>query len=234
MSCITIFSRLQKIGNIHFRGNCVRKHIALTFDDGPSEQTNEILDILNQYGVRGTFFVLGKKLTEKSALVTRIAKQGSEIGNHSYSHANLTRLSYKNICSELTHTDQKLGEYGITTRLFRPPYGATNLRVVCAALKLQKKIILWDVDPQDWRCNYDAQERASYIINNIRSGSIIDLHEYAENIGKNKCLPKILHALIPTLQSNKYTLATVSEVIGFEKHKSIVNACRNILSLDRG
>jgi len=221
MSCITVLSRLQRIGNIHFRGNCVRKHIVLTFDDGPSEQTNKILDILNQYDVHATFFVLGKKLAEKRALMARIIEQGSEIGNHSYSHARLTRLSYKDIYSEIVRTDKKLDEYDITTKLFRPPYGAINLSVVCAALRLQKKIILWDIDPKDWSCNYDAHERASYIIKEVQSGSIIDLHEYAENIGSNKCLPALLHTLIPALQIKKYTFTTVSEVLGLAKHKSI-------------
>ena len=203
---------ISKFGNIYFFGNRKNKGIALTFDDGPSKQTKKILKILKKHHIKATFFILGKRIHNNEKMIKEILKQGSEIGNHSYTHASLAFKSKKGIVSEIEKTDKRLEKLGIKTNLFRPPYGRIGLKLISICKEIEKKIILWDVDPKDWK-EQDGNVILKNILKKTKNGSIIDLHDYVEGIGENRKITKILEISIPKLKEKGYKFLTVSKLI---------------------
>lgn len=122
--------------------------IALTFDDGPYPKvTGHILDVLEKNGVCATFFVLGSRIEGHEDMLTRMDELGCEIGNHSFSHADLTRLSKADCQRELSDTDAEIRRVtGHEASVVRPPYGYYNKTVMSAA---ERPLILWTVDTND-------------------------------------------------------------------------------------
>src|SRR5437762_11700308 len=150
-------------------------YIAMTFDDGPSATlTPKLLDLLAAHHIKATFFVIGENVAEHPEIVARAAREGHEIGNHSWSHPYFARMSDDNVRSQLKRTDEAImNAAGIHPRLLRPPYGSITTR--------QKRwihdefgydIILWDVDPFDWK-RPGPTAIASRILKNTRAGSIV-------------------------------------------------------------
>ena len=180
MYWITRIWPFAKFGeNVYFHGSRDEKKIALTFDDGPCENTLGVLSVLKKYSVRGTFFVLGNKIQGNENILRRIIGSGSEIGSHSYNHLNLSFRPKYFIGGHLNMADNVLRRAGVKSYLFRPPYGSFGFNLLDVCKQKRKKIILWDVDPSDWRCNYNIDKISKYIIRNTRNGSILDLHDYA-------------------------------------------------------
>lgn len=124
---------------------------ALTFDDGPSPNTPQLLDMLSEYGIPATFFLLGKQAERYPALVQRIVAEGHEVGNHSYSHPNLRQLSPANKAYEIARTDAILRSLGASPSFVRPPYGSYDTYTVTAAEELGMGIMLWSLDSRDWK-----------------------------------------------------------------------------------
>jgi len=150
-----------------------RPCVALTFDDGPSVYTEGLLDILSQHGVKATFFILGKSARIQSETVSRIFAEGHQIGNHTWDHPNLTKLSDELIQQQLDQTDAIVTQIiGQPTRHLRPPYGAYNDRVLAVS---GLPIIFWSVDPLDWR-DRDADIVAARI-SESPAGAIILAHD---------------------------------------------------------
>lgn len=203
------FSKLGQ--NAFFHGERTDKVLALTFDDGPTEGTLEVRDILKKYGVPATFFVIGNKVSEHSAVIRTMKSQGYEIGNHSYNHFPLAFRSQAVIRKEITSTDRELNNLGIETALFRPPHGSFGLNLLKVARSLDKKVIFWDVDPSDWKSA--PGNVVDYLTTNVRPGSIVDLHDYAEGVGPTPNLPSILDQAIPKLMKKGYKFSTVSQLL---------------------
>ncbi len=194
-----------------------RKHensemkIALTFDDGPHKcYTPEILDILDEYGVKATFFVIGSNCEDNLAIVQREIDSGHEIGNHTYSHPHLTKIKAERLFSELIKTENilfELGEY--RPKLFRPPEGIYSLTVSKTLERLDYIPILWTVDTTDWKLP-SAEKIADTVLKNISSGEIILCHDFVS--GKSNT-PDALRIFIPKLLEQGYVFVTVSELI---------------------
>lgn len=194
-----------------------RKHensemkIALTFDDGPHKcYTPEILDILGEYGVKATFFVIGSNCEDNLAIVQREIDSGHEIGNHTYSHPHLTKIKAERLFSELIKTENilfELGEY--RPKLFRPPEGIYSLTVSKTLERLDYIPILWTVDTTDWKLP-SAEKIADTVLKNISSGEIILCHDFVS--GKSNT-PDALRIFIPKLLEQGYVFVTVSELI---------------------
>lgn len=184
------------------------KVIALTFDDGPSKYTGGILDILKKYDACATFFVVGSKSYFQGELLRRILNEGSEIGNHSFSHNKLTGLSEDEFKSEVNKTQDIVKDLtGFTPCLFRPTYGGYTNRLKGYT---DLKFVLWDVDSRDWQV-----KKKDKIINNVlpyvKSGSIVlfhDNHEYALNS---------IEDIIINLKEKGYKFVTVSELLELVK-----------------
>lgn len=124
---------------------------ALTFDDGPSNFTPQLLDMLDHYGIRATFFVLGRNVTKLPDVVRRAAEEGHEIASHSYSHANFLRLGPNRREDELVRTNNLLRACGVEPTLFRPPYGAKDKNLARLANDLGMRIVTWSHDSEDWK-----------------------------------------------------------------------------------
>lgn len=148
--------RAWEAGDIHrgtdFSDQVMRENLcALTFDDGPSPYTEELLDMLGEYGIPATFFLLGKNVHLRPDLVRRMVAEGHEVGNHSWSHPQLRHLSEEQQMAELGRTTAALRELGAEPHFVRPPYGAFNDITAKVARDLGLSIVLWSFDSNDWR-----------------------------------------------------------------------------------
>ncbi len=179
--------------------------IALTFDDGPYPKvTGHILDVLEKNGVCATFFVLGSRIEGREDVLTRMEELGCEIGNHSFSHADLTRLSNADCRRELSDTDAEIRRVtGHEASVVRPPYGYYNKAVMSAA---DRPLILWTVDTNDWRGKAPG-EIADYVIQQAKEGSVILMHDQQTQTAD------AMEMIIPTLIEEGFRFVTVSELI---------------------
>lgn len=179
--------------------------IALTFDDGPYPKvTGHILNVLEKNGVCATFFVLGSRIEGHEDMLTRMDELGCEIGNHSFSHADLTRLSKADCQRELSDTDAEIRRVtGHEASVVRPPYGYYNKTVMSAA---GRPLILWTVDTNDWRGKAPG-EIADYVIQQAKEGSVILMHDQQTQTAD------AMEMIIPTLIEEGFRFVTVSELI---------------------
>lgn len=188
-----------------------QKKIAITFDDGPHGRlTPEILDILEEYSVKATFFVIGQNAQTHPDIIRRMAKEGHEIGNHTYSHVILKDCSIGTIDDELTQAEMVLYEIGeYRPALVRPPCGAYNKNVIDVANAHEYNIVLWSIDTRDWE-HTPADNISEMIMNTIKSGDIILCHDFISGYSPT---PDVLKTVIPKLLADGYTFVTVSELI---------------------
>jgi peptidoglycan/xylan/chitin deacetylase (PgdA/CDA1 family) len=150
-------------------------YIALTFDDGPDKKlTPELLDLLAKHHIKATFFVLGQLVTENPEIVARAVREGHEIGNHSWSHPNFLKMSDEGVRKQLRQTDDAIKQAtGSRPTLMRPPYGNLNTRQKnWVHDEFGYRIILWDVDPFDWKKPGPAVV-CRRIVSETRPGSIV-------------------------------------------------------------
>lgn len=184
------------------------KIVALTFDDGPSKYTNKILDVLKKYDACGTFFVIGNKVDFYDETLNRMIKEGSEIGNHSYNHKWLNRLSEQEFKDEINKTQEEVKKAtGFTPKLFRPTYGGYSDKLKSYT---DLVFILWDVDSSDWKVK-SKEKILNNILPNVKNGSIIlmhDNHQYALNA---------IEPVVKALQEKGYKFVTVSELLEIKK-----------------
>jgi peptidoglycan-N-acetylglucosamine deacetylase len=175
--------------------------VALTFDDGPHpELTPELLDILERENIPATFFVIGSCAARCPDIVCRAFDSGHEIGNHTWSHPVLTRLSLARAADEISQTDALLNDLtGAIPTTLRPPYGAINDEL--RELALPRPMMLWDVDTLDWRTrNTPAVERAA-----TRSdGGIVLLHDI------HPTTVEAVPTIIRNFKSRGYRFVTIS------------------------
>ncbi|WP_373861769.1 polysaccharide deacetylase family protein [Actinomadura hibisca] len=179
------------------------KCVALTFDDGPGEYTAHLLDELKQADARATFFMLGQNVHAHRDLVRRMAAEGHELANHSWSHPQLTSLSSAGVRSQVRRTQEAIKEAsGVEPTLFRPPYGATDARVGKA---IGMPLIMWSVDSLDWRYRSVARNARVGVREPRRDGVVLyhDIHEASV-----EAAPKV----VAGLKRRGFTLVTVSEL----------------------
>lgn len=200
-----------------------KKLIALTFDDGPrTKNTSRIINTLEQYGAKATFFVIGKHIDdnpkENHELLNKAVKIGCEIGSHSYSHRNFSKLSDKEIVNELDAVNKTIHEAtGNYPETFRAPYGTYNDRV---KQTVNMPFIQWSIDTEDWKykvttndkrstdeINADIQRVVDSVINHAKDGDIVLMHDFY-SIAADAC-----EIIIPTLIDMGFELVTVSELM---------------------
>lgn len=185
------------------------KVIALTFDDGPHPvNTVKILNELKKRNVVATFFVLGNRAQYYPDLLIRILSEGSEIGNHTWNHKQLTKLPQEEILKQINDTQEIIKSLTNTTpKVMRPPYGAVDSRV---SQEISMPIILWSVDPEDWK-NKNSDTIIGHIITKTEKGDIIlqhDLYEWTANS---------VGPIIDDLIEKGYKLVTVSQLLELDK-----------------
>ncbi|MBV9464384.1 MAG: polysaccharide deacetylase family protein [Verrucomicrobiae bacterium] len=182
--------------------------VALTFDDGPNRTyTPRILDILKQYNVKATFFVIGDEVRQHPEVLKRIVAEGHEIGNHTYHHPQLSKLSPERVRAEIQDTQDEIEKVlGFRPRIMRPPYGAYAQRDWPIFDELGVNVVIWSVDTMDWK------RKGDYIVHTVerdtRAGSIILCHDRkAETV---RVLPQILDDIL----ARGLKPVTVSELVG--------------------
>lgn len=185
--------------------------IALTFDDGPHPRvTPKILKILEKYGVKATFFVVGENVEYYPEVIESVVAAGHEIGNHTYSHPHISRLDEKTLAQEISKCDKAITDaVGVHSKLFRPPEGVIDNAVKVISSTNDYSVILWRVDTRDW-AGTSADEIEKNVTKNVRSGDIILMHDY---ISKNCHTVEAVERIIPVLLKRGYKFVTVSELI---------------------
>lgn len=189
------------------------KKLALTFDAAWGDQyTDEILSILEENHVKGTFFLVGSWTDKYGDKVKKIKDMGHEIGNHSSTHPHFTQLDSQKIKDEIYTTSNKIKNItGEPTKLFRPPFGDYNSNVVRTVRETGHFCIQWNVDSLDWR-GISENEVYDRVISKVDSGSIVLFHNSCPNTAA--CLPNI----IKKLRKDGYTFVTVSQLIFKENY----------------
>jgi peptidoglycan/xylan/chitin deacetylase (PgdA/CDA1 family) len=191
-------------------GTSRHRVIALTFDDGPSPYTRQIVQILTRMRVPATFFIVGQQLNDfSSALGDEISHQ-FEIGDHTENHAFLTRLNPANQYGQINDVALKVRHLGAPfPRLFRPPYGMYNAHTLTVLRRLRMLMVLWSVDPGDWRRPGTAAIVAN-VLANARPGAIVIMHDGG---GDRSQTVAALPAIINGLRRRHYELVTVPRMI---------------------
>ncbi|GAA3674761.1 hypothetical protein GCM10022224_043780 [Nonomuraea antimicrobica] len=181
------------------------KCVALTFDDGPGPYTDALLRHLAAYRAKATFFVVGRNVVARPEVVRRAYRAGHEIGSHTWSHPDLTRLSPARVRYQLARADRAVkAAIGVTPKLVRPPYGALNASV---RRQTKRPMVLWNVDTLDWRHRNSAKV-ARKTIASVRPGSIILFHDIHPSTVR--AIPRVLR----TLSKRGYTFVTVTRLFG--------------------
>jgi peptidoglycan-N-acetylglucosamine deacetylase len=192
------------------------KVVALTFDDGPAIHTDEILTILKAENVKGTFFLTGNEIEKYSDAAKRIAEEGHEIGNHSYSHQRMVLKSPSFIKEEIEKTDELIRQIGYKGEIhFRPPFGKKLFVLPYYLDKHNRKSIIWSIEPETYpEIAADSTKIAEYVIDNIEPGSIILLHVMYES--RRESLHSVKE-MITSLKEQGYKLVTVCELLTYEE-----------------
>ena len=181
--------------------------IALTFDDGPSAHTQRLLDVFKIHGGKGTFFVLGSTLDNRQDTLRRIANEGHEIGNHSWSHGQFTDLSTSEVKNEIMKTRTKIYDItGVDCTLVRPPHGAYNDRIKAIGKEIGVSFVNWTIDTLDWKSK-NANAVYNEIMGDVTDGYIILCHDL------HKTTVDAMERVIPDLIEKGYQLVTVSELL---------------------
>ena len=207
---ITIKEVVSNISNSNYQSDYIdinKKMIALTFDDGPNYNTSKILEILNKYNVRATFFVLGSKINHNEKIIKTMDEYGMEIGNHTYSHKLMTSMSNLDIIKEVEDTSDLIynivGKY---PKLVRPSYGSFNKKI---KESINMPIIIWNIDTLDWK-SHNSEKIVSRVMNKVSDGDIILMHDiYSATV-------KAVDILVPKLISEGYQLVSVSELFYYK------------------
>ena len=186
--------------------------IALTFDDGPSEQTAKILDVLAQYDARATFCIQGQNVAAYGDTIKRAIAQGNEIASHTWNHKKLTELSASAVRSQLTRTNDAVRELtgGYEIKVLRPPYGSTNKTVRTICKELGMVIAHWQVDTLDWRTRSTSKTYRA-IMKGAKNGAIVLCHDLYSSTAA------AIEKAVPELVAQGYQLVTVSELLSFHK-----------------
>ncbi|MBN2082204.1 polysaccharide deacetylase family protein [bacterium] len=181
------------------------KVCALTFDDGPdAKYTAQVMEILDSYGVKGTFFLLGERVQRYPDQVKALVRSGHEIGNHTHQHRDLTKLAVASQQSQIKQADEILDLLGVECRWFRPPYGEFTQDSLDYALSLDMETILWSVDPKDW-AQPGAETIKARVLKQTGPGAVILLH--STNAQTVAALPGIIEGL----HERGYTFATLTQ-----------------------
>lgn len=202
----------QFYGNLISRVETDRKIVALTFDDGPTGNTEAVIEILEELDVKATFFVTGRELEENPEQGRMLVEAGHELGNHSYSH---TRMAFKSpgfVREEIDRTNELIREAGYTGTIhFRPPYGKKLIALPRYLNAIGMTTVMWDVEPETHpEIAASAGAITQHVMENVQPGSIILLHVMFDSRIESV---KAITGIVTQLRSQGYEFVTVSEIL---------------------
>ncbi|MDG4666032.1 polysaccharide deacetylase family protein [Mycobacterium sp. 236(2023)] len=190
--------------------DCSRvKCVALTFDDGPAPDTDRLLQILQANGAAATFFLRGDKVAADPAAARRIAQAGMEIGNHTWSHPDLTTLPPSEVATQWSRaTDAIQAATGRRPTLMRAPFGAIDDAILAEADRQGLAGISWDINPFDYRNETNTAATRDALMTQIRPHTVVLLHDiFASTVD-------LMSRVVPELEADGYHLVTVSQLLG--------------------
>ena len=182
------------------------KYVALSFDDGPSLKcTPMMLDVLEENGVKASFFLIGQNITAETApIIRRMVRMGCDVENHTYSHPNLTQIPDSQILEEVAKTDSLIEIYaGSKPRYLRPPFTAHNTHV---AELVGGKIFIAGLSCRDWRADMPVEDRVTMTLDRVEDGRILLFHD------TNERTVEAMKTIIPRLKSLGYEFVTIPEL----------------------
>ena len=201
-------------GKSVWRGPRRRRSVALTFDDGPSESTPAILDLLADYRVRATFFQVGANVDRLSEVARAVAAAGHDIGNHSYTHPLFCFRSAAFIEADLRRAQQTIRvRTGVEPEWFRPPYGVRWFGMGRVQRSLSLTGVMWSSIGRDWRLNSDQVFQV--LANGARNGAILCLHDGRglQSRPDIKVTVEAVRRLLPALLEQGYRFETVTQLL---------------------
>lgn len=193
-----------------------KKVIALTFDDGPSKYTTDLIKILKEHNAKATFFILGSCVQGNEQIITNTFLQGNEIATHGHSHKIMTKLSKDMLITDISNSLKEI-EPAITEKisLIRPPYGITNDKVKNIANDFNLTIVKWSLDSLDWKLR-NTEKITNRVLKQVKDGDIILMHDiYKSSIEATENIIKSL--------KNEYEFITVSEMLILKEFKTGYN-----------
>ncbi len=181
------------------------KRIAITFDDGPHRlYTPKLLDGLKERGIHATFFLVGENIGNNEALVKRMAEEGHLIGNHTFSHVQLTKMKKEDACREVQQTNERIcAVTGAPVLYIRPPYGSWNDELQA---EIPMTVTLWNLDSEDWK-SQNTGKIVELVESEAEEGSIILLHDIFDTSVEAAL------RIVDDLTAQGYTFVTVDELL---------------------
>ena len=217
---INAFGSSRISSNYHVKAFCnnsleTEKKIALTFDDGPSIFTLEVLELLKKYNVKATFFCIGKNIEAHPEILKQIIADGHLVGNHSYSHSKFFDFyNAKKIQEEIQKTDELLEKYtSKKINFFRPPYGVTTPSIRRALEKTKHKVIGWNIRSLDGGTK-NQELIFNRIIKRLSPGGIVLLHDTASHS------VLVLEQFLQFLQQNNYKVISIEELLNLKAYET--------------
>ncbi|MCM2533101.1 polysaccharide deacetylase family protein [Neobacillus pocheonensis] len=206
------------MNKLAFRRTNDSSNIAFTFDDGPDPKyTPLLLDLLVKYKIKATFFVLGSKAEKHPELILRIHKDGHLIGIHNFVHRSNWAMFPWTIRRDLDYSASVVeGITGVRPIYYRPPWGLLNL--FDFFILKPYKIILWSVMAEDWKSKGGSEKIKKRLLNKIKNGDVILLHDSGDTIGADEDAPmntiNALKVVIKEMQNKGYTCVRMDEMLG--------------------
>ncbi|MEH7335961.1 polysaccharide deacetylase family protein [Neobacillus drentensis] len=185
-----------------------QKVVALTFDDGPTKNVEQILPLLKKYNAKATFFLIGNEIEKTPEEAEKIVKAGYQVGNHTYSHNRMVFKSPSYIKEEIEKTDNLIREAGFKGEIdFRPPNGKKLFGLPFYLNKHNRDTITWNLEPDTYYTT--ASDKVKYVEDRIKPGSIILMHPMYDNTGSEL---EAIEGIIKSLTEKGYTFVTVNEL----------------------
>ena len=201
----------QIFGGLTYQIETENKVIALTFDDGPTKNVDQILPLLQKYEAKATFFLIGNDIEKHPEEAKKLVEAGHQIGNHTYSHNRMVLKFPSFIKEEIEKTDELIRKSGYKSEIdFRPPYGKKLVGLPYYLNKHNRETIMWSLEPDKYYTI--AEEKVNYVVENIKPGSIILLHPMYDQTGGEI---QVIEDILRELTNDGYKFVTVDELQEF-------------------
>jgi peptidoglycan/xylan/chitin deacetylase (PgdA/CDA1 family) len=191
------------------------RKLALTYDDGPNDRcTPQLLEVLEKHGVHATFFLVGKFVAARTGIARLLVETGHAVGNHTYSHPDLTVLPAAQLQNELDSTSRAIEDAtGVCPILFRPPYGRRNRRILSVVRERGMTTVMWRAACYDWKAK--SHENIGYMISLIRGGEVLQFHDGSHRslgVDRSNCI-EYTDIILRHYRDLGYEFVTVPEMM---------------------